>query len=300
MNRMRSVYGLAVGLLFGTGIGACTSTLDFNSVSTGGDGGAQKDSGSQSSGDDDDSSGDDAGAGGDASFCNLAVNKTKTFCDDFDGKDIGEVWDGTEANTNGAVSDDDVSAFSKPKSLLSKTSAITATGEGVRAVAKKAFSNVEGKAITVSVEFEMNVQSFDQNSGALMTGFAMLLGQDNDYVEIVMNVKSTGTAVVLQVAESGQNPDGGTPYALHGPFTARPKINGWTKIKFEVDINDVTGTTGNQLRFFVDDNRQVNEKLQIPMKSATPRMELGVGWAQAPASAWSVRYDNFTADVSAL
>lgn len=299
MNRMRSVYGLAVGLCFGMGIWACTSTLDFNSVSTNADGGTKKDSGTQPSGDDDDSStGDDGGTGG--TFCAQAANKSKSFCDDFDGKDIGEVWDGTEFNSNGAVTDDDVSAFSKPKSLLSKTSAITATGEGVRAVAKKAFSNFDGKAITVSVEFEMNVQSFDQNSGALMTGFAMLLGQDNDYVEIVMNVKSTGTGVVLQVAESGQNPDGGTPYALHGPFTARPKVNGWSKIKFEVDIKDVTGTTGNQLRFYVDDARQVNDSLKVPMKAATPRMELGVGWAQAPSDAWSVRYDNFTADVSAL
>jgi len=29
-------------------------------------------------------------------------------------------------------------------------------------------------------------------------------------------------------------------------------------------------------------------------------MELGVGWAQPPSAAWSIRYDNFTADLHTL
>jgi len=191
-----------------------------------------------------------------------------------------------------------VDSVSTPNSLLVNSSAIV-KGGNVRAVAKKAFTDFTGKPVGIVVEFEMNVEEFDTTPDGIMIAFGLLFGLDNDFVEIVLNLKSTGSSFVAQIAESGQEPDGGYPYALHGPFPVRPKVKGWSKIRMEVDITNPSGT-GNLLRFYIDDQKQVSESLKLQMKSAEPRMELGVGWAQAPAGAWSIRYDNFTADLHLL
>ena len=66
-----------------------------------------------------------------------------------------------------------------------------------------------------------------------------------------------------------------------------------------MDIHDPTGT-GNSLRVYFDSQPQYDGALVLPLKGGTPRMELGVGWATAPAAPWSVRYDNVSVDLNNL
>src|SRR5258706_2542093 len=119
MKRMRAVYGLSVGSCM-VALWACRSPSDFNAVSQSpADGGQSGKDSSSPSGDDDD--GGSPGTG----FC--AQHKALLFCDDFDGKALGDVWDGVEPGTNGSVTTDQVDWSSSPNSLLTKTSAITAS-----------------------------------------------------------------------------------------------------------------------------------------------------------------------------
>jgi hypothetical protein len=293
---LRALGGLAA--LTGLSI-ACTSASDFNNVTGPADDAGAADGNPGSDGKDAGQGTPDGGSGeaGVTKFCDsLAI--APTFCDDFDTKPIADKWEGLE-NSNGLVTNDALGKFlSSPAAMAAKSSAIPKGGT-VRAVAKKAFTNFNGKPVSINVSFDVFVEAFDPSPDGLIAAFALLFGIDKNYIEFVLNLHSTGTGVTAQVTEAGENPDGSAPYALHGPFPKRPKVNDWTNIRLEFAIQNTTGT-GNLLHVFIDGEEQFNGSLEKPLKSAVPRMELGSGWAQSPAAPWVVRYDNFVADLRTL
>ena len=269
----------------------CTPTLDFDSVSRGGpkDGGTTQSDGA--------SAGDAPISDGGAAFSCATLSPAPTFCDDFDGKSIADLWD-PKVEESAVVATDTVSFLSPPNALLSKTEAVTATGQA-RAVLPKAFTLFDGKPIQLIVNFDMRIEAFD-NTGKVMIAFAVLFGPDSSFNQIVLNLKANGDAVVAQVVENAQGPgEDANGYELHGPFAKRPKVNDWSHVRMELDVTNPTGV-GNLISFDLDGVPQLSAaKLTIPLKGATPRIELGVGYVEPPAQSWAIRYDNFTADISA-
>jgi hypothetical protein len=307
INARRGLFVASIVTL-ASSLGAlgCSQGLDFDALSKDRDAAAS----SSSNGDDAPSStpngGDAGGASAEGSalkdagrgaFCG-SLSPAPTFCDDFDSKPIGALWDGVE-DTNGIVGIDTVAFDSAPSSLAAKTSA-SPSGQSIRSVTKKSFTEFTGKPITLRMSFAMRVDQVDPNASAQIVAFGVLFGADGNFNQVVLNLNSTGSGVVAQVAENAQGPTAAdTGYEVHGPFSKRPPAGDWTDVRIEIDVHDTTGT-GNSLRVYFDQEVQYDGALVVPLKGGTPRIELGIGWANTPSAPWSVRYDNVVVDLKNL
>jgi hypothetical protein len=177
-----------------------------------------------------------------------------------------------------------------------------AAGGSVRAVSTLSFPAYQSQPVGLRVSFALRVDQFDSTSSAKNTVFAFLFGSQSDFNQIVMNLVSTETAVSVQVAENAQTLGSSTSdYAQYGPFVTKPAQDEWLQVAIDLDVVTPTGS-GNNLRVRLNDQTELDTKLQLPLKGGTPRMELGVGWVDStkPTQAWKIRYDNFLVETAAL
>ena len=293
----RGLFSASIALLaFSAASLGCSQGLDFDalskdhdaapsSASTAGDAGAASADGSTSS------------EAGKTAYC-ASLSPAPTFCDDFDTKPIGEQWDGVE-DSNGIVGIDTIAFDSAPSSLAAKSSA-SPSGQSIRSVTKKSFTEFTGKPITLRMSFALRVDQIDPKTSAQIVAFGVLFGEDGNFNQVVLNLSSTGSGVVAQVSENAQGPttsDNG--YEVHGPFDKRPSASDWTDVRIEIDVHNPTGS-GNSLRVYFDQVVQYDGALILPLKGGTPRIELGIGWANTPSAPWSIRYDNVVVDLKNL
>jgi hypothetical protein len=272
--------------------------FDFGSVSNGGGSSSGGSSGGGSS-----SGGSSSGSGG-GSFCSMQPSTT-TFCDDFDEPNMGWMgnWD-QPVQQNGLVSVDDQAtptAPSPPNSLLTQTSAATA-GIYTEADALKEFSQFQGKPIQIAATFEMNVQTWDQMNSALCIAFEVIFKTSStQFNQVVVNLNSLGPGgVTAQIAENAQDVDGGIePGGASYPFSDHPQTNAWVKVEVDLLIASPTGAGGNTVSVKLNDMPEVNaQPLKLALQGGPPVFHLGLGYVQAPANPWAIRYDNFVVSIA--
>jgi hypothetical protein len=276
--------------------------FDFGSVSNGG-GSSSGGTGSSGSGSSSSSSSSSGGSGsGGGSFC-ANQPSTTTFCDDFDEPSWMGNWDQV-FQQNGSVTVDGLAmpaAPSTPNSLLAQTSAAVA-GVYTEADALKEFSQFQGKPIQITATFEMNIQTWDTMSSGLCIAFEVIFKtSDSQFNQIVVNLRSLGTAgVTAQIAENAQGADGGIePGGASVPFADHPPTQTWAKVEVDLLIANPTGTGGNTVSVKLNDMPEITaQALNLPLQGGPPVFHLGLGYVQAPAMPWAIRYDNFVVSIA--
>lgn len=296
--RVRSLLFLGVSA-------SALGCFNFGSVS----GGTPNDGGSQPSGGDGGvASSQDGGVSGTGYCANLPAPlqaTTKRFCDDFDDYSgtSADNWDQTIAQ-NGKVSIDKISSRSKPASLLTETSA-AASGVQAEADVLKAFSDFTDRGVAISIQFDLNIETWDTSSSAQIIAFEVIFKNSTaQFNQLVMNLNSLGTGgVTAQIAENSTGADGGENGYNSYPFSNHPVTETWTHVEVDINVPNPTGTQSNSITVKLDGKTQISSQaLQIPLQGGTPYVHLGIGYVgTAPntaANPWTVHYDNFVADIT--
>jgi hypothetical protein len=229
---------------------------------------------------------------------------TTTFCDDFDESGWMGNWDQV-FQQNGSVSVDGLAmpaAPSAPNSLLTQTS-VAQAGIYTEADALKEFSQFQGKPIQITATFEMNIQTWDTMSSGLCIAFEVIFkNSGNQFNQVVLNLTSLGTSgVTAQIAENAQGADGGIEPGAGGPylFTDHPPTQTWVKVEVDILIANPTGSGGNTVSVKLNDMPEVTaQPLQLALQGGPPVFHLGLGYVQAPAMPWAIRYDNFAVSIA--
>ncbi len=263
---LRGVLGAVLGA--GLTLPACSLALDFDATSARPSGAAD-------------------------GFCSAHVALPAVFCDDFDQEPLGSRWPTVE-QVNGSLGNDSGAARSLPNSLLSIAEPAP-VGGGARAVGRVAFPALAAKKVSLRVSFALRIEQIDDTVGAQNVIFAFLYGPAADYNQLALSLVSTAAGVSLQLAEVSQRvgePSG--QYTPHGLLPTQPRLGEWLKVDIDIDINRPVGTD-NAVRVALDDQLELDTPLELAFKGETPRMELGVAWADPPMppQSWAIRYDDF-------
>ncbi len=222
-----------------------------------------------------------------------------TFCDDFDGESIGNLWVSGTAQNNGSVGPDGARVVSGEAALLSQSFALQASGGQARAVAITSFPQFDSQRMKVSISFDLFVEAYDPNAGANLMAFQFLYGPLDDTTQLVLGLGSNGTTVTWQLTENGLASGG---YQLHGPFNTPSLTSDW--VHFDIELN-VLEPVGSSNTFTIKTNGEtvINSRpLALALTGGSPRIELGIGWVDTSRTTqpWSVRYDNFVANLEPL
>ena len=270
----------------------CTSTLDFESVTKGG-------------GDSGDGDGDGAGDGDAASFACDDIEPKPTFCDDFDGSDVEEVWeqvviapDTLDADDVGVLKNDGTAAVSGDHSLLAIMNE-GVKGDYVAVAAVQSFEEFAGEPIHAEIDFEMRVEQIDPTKDHYATAFQLLFGNDNNYSQLVLSLVSKGTDVSSRLRENigATCPDDGC--TVDHAFKNVPDLGEWAHVSFVLDLKE-PGGTDNRATLTVDDTVLFDGKLSLKIDNVNPRIELGIPWiaGQGDDKLWRVRYDNLLVNIT--
>lgn len=208
----------------------------------------------------------DAGA-----FC-ATLSPKPTFCDDFDGLDVPQVWDQRLAVAGSSVARDGAEVTSGSLALLA-TSKTTSTGEPVTALVRK---TIAGTPSTVRFAFAMRPEAVQPTLGVLW--YATLDLSTAHLFTFYLRDPSGGPALVEQAA-------GGIE--VRTPLPLPPK-DAWTRVAIDADLVAKTLT----VRY---DGAAVIDAVPIVAGVQDPTIRLGV-LGNGPAAAYAVRFDDVVLD----
>jgi hypothetical protein len=269
----------------------CTSTLDFDAVSSG-----------QSSGDSFDREAAEA-------FTCAALSPEAELCDDFDGAEPFEPWSESIESPN----EDDAQIISDGNGALSGNRSFLAIvnsgveGDYVAACLAQPLDSIEEDLpYIVDVTFEMRIEQIDDRKDRYATVFQFKgeEGVGEGLNQLVLSLVSRGTDVssrfrenwTIGKNESGKDQDSAT---IDSSFKSAPAKNEWAHVHFHLDASD-PGGDGNHVRLSVDDTELYDKDLEVDLAKGGPRIELGLPWvdgSEGPTQKWAVRFENIVVRV---
>jgi hypothetical protein len=259
-------------LLFGSG---CTQTLDFDATSR--------------------------EAGSKAVFSCAKDGVGAAFCDDFEGRPLQESWTKIEftPNSPGTITIDSLDSLSPSHSMLASYVGRPASTDFTQLVARKEFPDYASANIFVVVEFDMKVEVVDTTSNARVSAFQFLFGNAAQYNQLVLNLESRTTEVSSEFTENFGKPGSNEYGTIPGGIRDVPNLSQWSHVRFELEVNQATGTN-NTAKLFIDDLKLFDGALMYALFGLTPRFELGIPYVNVTnaTSPWNIRFDNVLATIT--
>jgi hypothetical protein len=271
-------------MLVAASCGACTQTLDFDSLSSGHAAIRPV---------------HDAGSISPEHTFTCMDEQDATFCDDFDTRAPDKTWTMVivePGNAGGYVkAEDNDDALSAPKSLLVSVPGKFDKGVSYAASAlQRTFASYTGMHIRVNVAFDMRVEKFDSLAYARIIAFQFLYGDATSYNQLVYALESREDSIVSQFSESV----GPAPKSRAGDFENLPDLDEWVHVEFELNVANPEGG-GNRVTLTVDDVKLFDNELELYLRGGEPRMELGIPWVDSSKATepWRIRYDNVLVNI---
>lgn len=259
-------------LLFASG---CTQTLDFDATSSGGT--------------------------GKSVFSCTRDGVGAAFCDDFEGRSLQESWTKLEftPNSPGTITTDALDSLSPSHSMLVSYVGRPASTDFTQLVARKEFPDYASANISVVVTFDMKVEVVDTTSNARVSAFQFLFGNLESYNQLVLNLESRTTEVSSEFTENFGKPKTNEYGTTPGGIRDVPNLGQWAHVRFELEVNQATGTS-NTAKLFIDDLKLFDGALAYALFGLTPRFELGIPYVnvEKATSPWTIRFDNVLATIT--
>lgn len=224
------------------------------------------------------------------------------FCDDFDDQPLGSVlvptvWPSARPGTFNE--NDNTASRSGAQSLVASIdgpydgSEFTPAEPYPCSFGRIGFPNLTAEPVRVRVSFDLRVEETEPaSSSAVIAAYQFLFGPYSSFNQLVLNLSNPGGTVLAQFTEGWGNGDTGESRSTAG-IAVPMGLNTWRHFVMDLDIQNPNGT-GNSAQVTLDDAVLYSGPLNYQLSGSTPRMELGITWADKSAvkGPWRIRYDN--------
>jgi hypothetical protein len=244
----------------------------------------------------------------DSAFVCANQSPAPTFCDDFDGPELRDVWDTVTIayglpTSKGVFEHNSLDAISPPNSLL--VDVVSATDDpDLKNLVTKSFGALSQQAAHFTVEFDLKVESFDHRPERMLAAFQLAFGilTAQSYGQRSLVIVSDGSHVSLRVAELSMSTDETEPVTTL--TNAYPEAywleqNTWVHVVFE---SDVTRDAGDLVRLTVAGQQVLERNMTFATHAFDTRIQLGQTWVTTSdgTQEWRVRFDNVLVGATAL
>lgn len=243
----------------------------------------------------------------DSAFSCANQSPSPSFCDDFDGPELRDMWDTVTishgVNSSGTLEHNAIDSISAPNSLFADVSSET-DDTGLQNLVTKSFGALSQTPAHFAVEFDMKVEAYDHRAGRMLTAFQLAFGilTAQSYGQRSLVIVSDGSHVNLRVAElsvSTSESDPVTTLTNAYPEAYLLEQNTWAHVLFE---SDVTRGASDLVRLTVAGQLVLERNMTFAPNAFETRIQLGQTWVDTTdgAEEWRLRFDNVVARVTPL
>jgi hypothetical protein len=217
---------------------------------------------------------------GPGAFCTYEAG-THTFCDDFDGAPLADLWPDIEVPTGGSAKDDRSIFVSSPNAFesMDPRSDLVTAGTTLHARIGRAFAS--GSQLVIN--FELHLDAVGSKSTGVGGTTLLLVTYGGNY-----SIGISAATDVINVYQDQTQADGGISEVSSQVATTPLVLGTWVKASLTINLETTTATASV--------NGTTGTIALAPPKGFAPTVYIGMS-SRAVAVSVEAHYDNVTVDV---